>query len=120
MLVVVICFTAPAFHIEIIGLRSHLCSQVVALQQGRTLTKHSVHSKHHGLSDGDQPGRLALHEEEGQVPETEGPQVSDGDQPGNTKKLNYLGYIPRDAPQSLHLHLIQTDVAISAKHYTYI
>ena len=36
------------------------------------------------------------------------------------QKLNYLGYIPRDAPQSLHLHLVQTDVAISAKHYTYI
>ncbi len=44
MLVVVIETTAPAFTKKsfALDLRSHLCSQVVALQQGRTLSKHSV------------------------------------------------------------------------------
>ena len=52
-------------------LRRHLCSQVVALQQGRTLSKLFVVGND-DISDGDQSGRAALHEEEGEVPETEG------------------------------------------------
>ena len=62
------------------GVRSHLCSQVVALQQGRTRTKHSVRSKHHRLSDGDQPGRPGRDEEQaGQGGCEEGPRVDGQD-----------------------------------------
>ena len=47
------------------GIRSHLCSDAI----GKMVTKHSVRSTHHG----NQPRRPGSHEEEGQVPETEGP-----------------------------------------------
>ena len=44
---------------------------MVALQQGRTLSKHSVVGND-DISDGHQSGRAAPHEEEGQVGEAEG------------------------------------------------
>ena len=49
--------------------RHHPCSEAI----GKTVTKHSVRSTHHGLTAGNQPRRPGSHEEEGQVPETEGP-----------------------------------------------